>query len=255
MVTNPFLWNDTNGTSQPQLNKAKNKKILGDIYFSWYRIPPVTAGSACRAPAVLLILRTSLLPDPLFPDLLIFLYFFLNLLSTQPSEPRGRFTFPLPPPWHQFRACRKASGTNRDLFSDLFDLGDQLLANHNLSLFRFYKSDPKSQKLTRYPQSDRLWVVVWIPLSIVFLYFLQKRFTRLPNLKAKVYKQVMFFQNTFFLRLYADLYENDLFGDPFKIQWAPESDPKSSKWHQIAQQRSRQSKLYWYMFATWFSEL
>ena len=35
------------------------------------------------------------------------------------------------------------------------------------------------------------------------------------------------------------LYENGRFGDPFKMQWAPTWDPKSTKWRQGTQKKHR----------------
>ena len=58
--------------------------------------------------------------------------------------------------------------------------------------------------------------------------------SRPPILALKIHPKIMFFQDAFLDTIFVDfmlvLYENARFGDPFKIQWAPKSNPKSTKW-------------------------
>ena len=58
--------------------------------------------------------------------------------------------------------------------------------------------------------------------------------SRPPILALRIHPKIMFFQDAFLNTLFVDfmlvLYTNDRFGDPFKIQWAPTSDSKSTKW-------------------------
>ena len=60
--------------------------------------------------------------------------------------------------------------------------------------------------------------------------------SRPPILALKIHPKIMFFQDAFLDTIFVDfmlvLYENARFGDPFKIQWAPKSNPKSTKRHQ-----------------------
>ena len=61
-------------------------------------------------------------------------------------------------------------------------------------------------------------------------------FSRPPILASKINPRIMFFQDTFL----DTLFDQSIFifakmidlGDPFKIQWAPKWDPKSTKWRQ-----------------------
>ena len=61
--------------------------------------------------------------------------------------------------------------------------------------------------------------------------------SRPPILALKIHPEIMFFQDAFLDTLLVDvmlvLYKNNRFWDPFKIQWAPTSDPKSTKWRPI----------------------
>ena len=61
-------------------------------------------------------------------------------------------------------------------------------------------------------------------------------FSRLSILASKIDPKIMLFQDAFldtlFLNFILLLFENAWFWDPFKIQWAPTLDPKSTMWHQ-----------------------
>ena len=62
-------------------------------------------------------------------------------------------------------------------------------------------------------------------------------------LMASHFPKNMFVRDAFletFLDLFMlVLYEKGRFGEPFKIQWAPKWDPKSTKWHQKATKKQK----------------
>ena len=62
--------------------------------------------------------------------------------------------------------------------------------------------------------------------------------SRPPILALKIHPKIMFFLDAFLDTIFVDfmlvLYENARFGIPSKIQWAPKSNPKSTKWCQKA---------------------
>ena len=47
---------------------------------------------------------------------------------------------------------------------------------------------------------------------------------------------------------YVDLFKNDSFGDPFKIQWAPKRDNKSTKWRLNAKKNENNIYIYIYVY-------
>ena len=122
--------------------------------------------SACRAPAVLLILRTFLLPEPLFSDPPNFLSFW-NSGPPNPPSLGGGLPLSVPHPWPRFCWLRLDSVVSRDLFCWLFWFWGPTSYQSKF----IQKHSKTSKNLTWCPQSGRFGSFVVLLLASIFFTF------------------------------------------------------------------------------------
>ena len=234
-------------------------------------------GSACRAPCVLLILRTFLLSDPLssYPPNLSS---FRSFDPPNPPSPGGGLPPPLPPPWPRLGWWRLDPVVSADLFFWFFRfLGPTFCHSQIMQKLTSQEtsSNPKNQTHGRpevdfYTIYDDFWPPIYEHFSYILsncekLVFEQQYGTlatfSLPksHLFALISHQNFIYfwdtlQDLIFLHFMLASCRNVRFWDPFKIQRVPRCHPKSAQIRNFVKQMHGCFRRWRVLFATCFSK-